>query len=139
NPIAEAARAQRNRILRTFGFTLTILVVLLVPFYLYARSRPVVPVPPVVRTPAPQLPAVQPATATALTVEQIRSVGAVTEPIKDVSPIAGQTPIALPTADVADARYAFLLLGYGGGGHDGAYLTDSMTVAIVDPNRKTLT
>jgi LCP family protein required for cell wall assembly len=38
-----------------------------------------------------------------------------------------------------DQRYAFLLLGYGGGGHDGAYLTDSMMVLIVDPTKKSLT
>lgn len=30
------------------------------------------------------------------------------------------------------------LLGYGGAGHDGAYLTDSMMVVIVDPHQKTL-
>jgi LCP family protein required for cell wall assembly len=37
-----------------------------------------------------------------------------------------------------DGRFAFLLLGYGGGGHDGAYLTDSMMVVIVDPSKKSL-
>ena len=46
---------------------------------------------------------------------------------------------ALPARQPSDPRYAFLLLGYGGGGHDGAYLTDSMMVVIVDPAQKTLT
>jgi LCP family protein required for cell wall assembly len=45
----------------------------------------------------------------------------------------------VPGKQTSDPRYAFLLLGYGGGGHDGAYLTDSMMVVIVDPNQKTLT
>jgi LCP family protein required for cell wall assembly len=30
-------------------------------------------------------------------------------------------------------------MGYGGGSHDGAYLTDSMMVVVVDPTNKTLT
>jgi len=34
--------------------------------------------------------------------------------------------------------FAVLLLGYGGGGHDGALLTDAMMVAIADPDRKTV-
>jgi LCP family protein required for cell wall assembly len=124
--------------LRTFGFALTILVILFVPFYFFARSR-VVPIQSIVQTPSVKLPPALLATATPSIEDKVRSVGAVTEPIKDASPSAGQTPIALPTANVADSRYAFLLLGYGGGGHDGAYLTDSMMVVIVDPTRKTMT
>ena len=34
--------------------------------------------------------------------------------------------------------YTILLLGYGGGNHDGAYLTDSMMVARVDLKKKTV-
>jgi len=45
----------------------------------------------------------------------------------------------IPTRQASDPRFAFLLMGYGGGGHDGAYLTDSMMVVIVDPSRKSLT
>ncbi len=45
----------------------------------------------------------------------------------------------LPAKQPSDPRFAFLLMGYGGGGHDGAYLTDSMMVVIVDPSEKTLT
>ncbi len=44
----------------------------------------------------------------------------------------------LPTKQASDPRFAFLLMGYGGAGHDGAYLTDSMMVVIVDPSQKTL-
>ena len=45
----------------------------------------------------------------------------------------------VPSKAPSDPRYAFLLLGYGGGGHDGAYLTDSIMAVIVDPTHKTLT
>ncbi len=48
-------------------------------------------------------------------------------------------PLAAPTEAANETRYAFLLLGYGGSGHDGAYLSDSMMVVVVDPDRKTLT
>jgi LCP family protein required for cell wall assembly len=53
--------------------------------------------------------------------------------------VPSPTAPSAATATPADDRYAFLLLGYGGGGHDGAYLTDSMMVVIVDPSQKTLT
>lgn len=46
--------------------------------------------------------------------------------------------LGLPSKQASDPRFAFLLMGYGGTGHDGAYLTDSMIVAIVDPNQKTI-
>ena len=45
----------------------------------------------------------------------------------------------VPSKQPSDPRFAFLLMGYGGDGHDGAYLTDSMMVVIVDPTKKTLT
>lgn len=48
-------------------------------------------------------------------------------------------PAAIPARVPADPRFAFLLLGYGGARHDGAFLTDSMMVAIADPDQKTLT
>jgi LCP family protein required for cell wall assembly len=56
-----------------------------------------------------------------------------------VAPTPTLTPRPAPSPTPVDQRYAFLLLGYGGGGHDGAYLTDSMMVVIVDPTKKTLT
>jgi polyisoprenyl-teichoic acid--peptidoglycan teichoic acid transferase len=49
------------------------------------------------------------------------------------------TPVAVPSPTTGDARFAILLMGYGGGGHDGAYLTDSMMVIVVDPAHTTLT
>ncbi len=55
------------------------------------------------------------------------------------TPRADQTPAAVPTAAAGDERYAVLLMGYGGAGHDGAYLTDSLMVVIVDPAHLTLT
>jgi LCP family protein required for cell wall assembly len=52
---------------------------------------------------------------------------------------ASRASAAVPAEVTNDPRYAFLLLGYGGAGHDGAYLTDSMMVVIVDPDQKSLT
>jgi LCP family protein required for cell wall assembly len=52
---------------------------------------------------------------------------------------ASRANAAVPVEVTNDPRYAFLLLGYGGAGHDGAYLTDSMMIVIVDPDQKTLT
>jgi polyisoprenyl-teichoic acid--peptidoglycan teichoic acid transferase len=49
----------------------------------------------------------------------------------------GITPV--PTKTASDQRWAFLLLGYGGEGHDGGYLTDSIMVAIMDPAKKSVT
>ena len=60
----------------------------------------------------------------------------------DTTSVVGQLPpssLQLPKKEAADPRYAFLLLGYGGGGHEGAYLSDSMMVIIVDPAQKTMT
>jgi LCP family protein required for cell wall assembly len=59
--------------------------------------------------------------------------------VLDLTPTSLQVPAAIPTAGANESRFAFLLLGYGGGGHDGAYLTDSMMVVVVDPAGKTLT
>ncbi|MBI2954649.1 MAG: LCP family protein [Chloroflexi bacterium] len=63
------------------------------------------------------------------------------EPVTDAdSVVTNGSPeqLDVPSKDVADPRIGFVLLGYGGGGHDGAYLTDSMMVVIADPRQKTL-
>jgi LCP family protein required for cell wall assembly len=57
----------------------------------------------------------------------------------DPSPAPVSIAEATPTATLSGDPYAVLLLGYGGAGHDGAYLTDSLMVVIVDPTRKSLT
>ncbi|MCL4465918.1 MAG: LCP family protein [Chloroflexi bacterium] len=60
----------------------------------------------------------------------------------DTSSVVATAPadtVPLPQKAASDPRYAFLLMGYGGGGHEGAYLSDSMMVVIVDPSQKTLT
>jgi len=62
--------------------------------------------------------------------------GADTASVLDGNPEAA---VGVPGKEASDPRYAFLLLGYGGGGHDGAYLTDSIMAVIVDPTQKTLT
>jgi polyisoprenyl-teichoic acid--peptidoglycan teichoic acid transferase len=58
-------------------------------------------------------------------------------PVTSVAP-SGSAPSDVPAPQPSDSRFAFLLMGYGGTGHDGAYLTDSMMVAIVDPARKSV-
>lgn len=45
------------------------------------------------------------------------------------------TPTATPTPDPL-ASYSILLLGYGGGAHDGGLLTDSIMIAKIDPRTK---
>jgi len=68
-----------------------------------------------------------------------KKAGADTQSVVDTS--STPVPAALPTASAAgtEGRYAFLLLGFGGGNHDGAYLSDSIMVVIVDPAQKSLT
>ena len=64
-----------------------------------------------------------------------------TQPGAAVNSSGGAAPpaaLGLPAKQASDPRFAFLLMGYGGAGHDGAYLTDSMIVAIVDPNQKSI-
>jgi len=45
------------------------------------------------------------------------------------------SPTATPTPDPL-APYAFLLMGYGGGGHEGGLLTDSMMVVRIEPRNQ---
>ncbi|MGH2459847.1 MAG: LCP family protein, partial [Chloroflexota bacterium] len=59
--------------------------------------------------------------------------------VVDSTPPAFQTPKPVPTVSIGDQRFAIVLLGYGGSNHDGAYLTDSIMVVIVDPRQKSLT
>src|SRR5262249_20884040 len=51
---------------------------------------------------------------------------------------ASATEVAVPEDSPAGERFAFLLMGYGGGRHEGGFLTDSMMIVIVDPARRTL-
>ncbi len=50
--------------------------------------------------------------------------------------VATATP--RPTTSPVGGEFAIVLLGYGGGGHDGADLSDSIMVVIVNPARQTL-
>lgn len=63
------------------------------------------------------------------------------DPLRDVQIMP---PAATPTTGVAGMfargeRTNILLLGYGGTGHDGAYLTDSLMVASIDPRSGVVT
>lgn len=71
--------------------------------------------------------------------KQEKRVGAEANSVADTTPVAESAGAAVPPASAEDSRYAFLLMGYGGGSHDGAYLTDSMMVVIVDTTHKSLT
>jgi LCP family protein required for cell wall assembly len=56
-----------------------------------------------------------------------------------ISQSPGQpSPIPTPTPD-PNRDFGVLLLGYGGGGHEGGYLTDTMILAYVQPKKEKLT
>lgn len=121
---ATGRRALRGRLIRSVLLSLAITPFVLGGFYLVSvafLSRPSAGLPP--QDPLSEA-------------EHERKVGA------ETTSVVGQAPadeVALPSQTPADPRWAFLLLGYGGGSHDGAYLTDSMMLAIADPTEKTLT
>ena len=56
---------------------------------------------------------------------------------KPVEPISIVPPTATPTPD-PDRDFSVLLLGYAGGKHDGAGLTDSMILATIQPKKERL-
>ena len=62
-----------------------------------------------------------------------------TTPVAQATPATDLSVQATPVPLGNGSRFAVLLLGYGGPGHDGPYLTDSIMVVIVDPAEKTLT
>jgi LCP family protein required for cell wall assembly len=117
-----------------------VLALVLVPFYLFTPVRNVVQAVVARPTPALILRSPTPTAAPAATHVVANTTAEPTTPIPADTPAAAtQTPVPLPTSAAGDSRFAIVLLGYGGGGHDGAYLTDSIMVAIVDPDKKTLT
>ena len=61
-------------------------------------------------------------------------------PVTPTAPVAMAARPEQPTSGPSPtgSGFAVLLLGYGGGEHDGALLTDAMMVAIADPDRKTI-
>jgi len=126
----------RDRALFLAIGTMLLAVVLLIPAYALTPAHELIGrllAGPVAAGKAPRRPAPTPGTTVVppLTVQPLTP----TPP----TPTVLATPVGLATAAAGDQRVAFLLLGYGGGNHDGAYLTDSMMVVIADPTHKTLT
>lgn len=126
----KSTRTRRNdRIVWSAVLGILVLMLGLIPLYFLATSRRPSQTnlshsgPPVVKDNTP----VHPPPTT------------VGETVVDPTPLALQTPEPIPTVSLGDQRFAVLLLGYGGGGHDGTYLTDSIMVVIVDPVQKTMT
>jgi len=57
--------------------------------------------------------------------------------VKNTQPHSASSQTPFPSQPVPkDAPFNILLLGYGGGNHDGAHLTDSMIILSVDPKNK---
>jgi LCP family protein required for cell wall assembly len=150
HPLDVTKRERRGRTVSLAVLVLTLLGLLMVPVLLLSCGResrtPIssVPAPPVVTGPilvsGSPTPAGPGGTAMPTPVANDPRVPTGNATPAQSTPLSVlETPAPLPTSNGADARYAFLLLGYGGGGHDGAYLTDSLMVAIVDPARKTVT
>jgi hypothetical protein len=131
--------ASRMQIVRTTLVGLAIYGLGLVPFYFLT---PVHDALPKLLNPSAQINAAEPnapaARPTPSKAEVQKKVGA--ESVSIAAPTAedAQDAVAPPLETSSDSRYAFLLLGYGGGGHEGAYLSDSMIVVIVDPDHKSL-
>jgi len=135
---------RRDRVFRSAVLGLVTYAIGLVPFYFLTPVHQAVqtvlvqPTAVVVRAPAPAPPTPPLPTPTLSQSDRQKKAGADTLPVVDSTPKAQATPVPSPTAVPTDPRYAFLLLGYGGAGHDGAYLTDSMMLVVVDPAQKTL-
>src|SRR5690242_2631646 len=127
-----------DRVILISTVAIVVLAIGLVPFYLFTPAHDVVraiitrPLPPSVARGVPT------STPSPVAVAQVNP-QAVATSVPEATSATPRTPVPLPTTSVGDTRFAFVLLGYGGGGHDGAYLTDSIMVTIVDPEKKTLT
>lgn len=119
-----------DRLVWLVALGILVLVLGLIPLYVLASSRRPSPTshpsPPKTEVAS----GVSPATPESTIVAQS---------VVDSTPVALQTPKPVPTVSVGDQRFAVVLLGYGGANHDGAYLTDSIMVVIVDPSQKSLT
>ncbi len=140
-PSSRAPEPRQDRITWLAVVATLILALGLIPFYLLtpvheAFQRRPAPSPP---TPLSRPTVAGPATPTTAPARSATAVRVIATPVPDTAPPAVETPIPLPTSAAGDARFAFLLLGYGGGNHEGSDLTDSLMVVIVDPERKALT
>ncbi|HLH73376.1 MAG TPA: LCP family protein [Chloroflexota bacterium] len=133
-PSAPTPGQRPDRVIRSAVLALLVYALGIIPFYFLTPVHQVVgglfaqPMPPI-GSPTPF----------SSVGEETKKAGADAPSIVATPAPVPQTPVPLPTTSANDARFAFLLMGYGGGSHPGGYLTDSMMVVIVDPSRKTLT
>lgn len=67
---------------------------------------------------------------------QLSSLGSLSSVLSQVQPTAQPTPVPTPEPPKS---LSVLLMGYGGGGHDGGKLTDSIIIAHVNPITKLIT
>lgn len=133
-----ASGLRRDRVVRSAFLGLLVYALGMIPFYfltpvhdslraVFAQPDPAAFLVPI---PAPPTPS---------GVDLQKKAGADTPSQVDSTPLPAVMPTPAPTQVAGDSRFAFLLLGYGGGSHAGGYLTDSVMVVIVDPNHKTMT
>jgi len=131
---------RQTRIVRSALLGLLTYALGLIPFYFLTPVHQAVPivlsdVENLIVPPAPVPLELVPAVLTPTPVPAKKIGADVPSVVDSASPV----PVTVPSSNlVGSSRFAFLLLGYGGGTHPGAYLTDSMMVVIVDPTKKTL-
>ena len=126
---------RRDRIVRSACLGLLTYALGLIPFYFFTPVH--ASVETLLARPMPT--AVRSATPTPSTAQREKNAGAELPSLVDTTPLPVASATPVPTPVPGDSRFAFLLLGYGGGNHQGGYLTDSVMVVIADPNHKTIT
>ena len=139
-PMAPRRASRGSTVLRSSLLVLAVYALGLIPFYFLTPVHDTLPrlLFPVSETGsiAPGLSIARPNPSKS---EVKQKVGADSASVAAPTAVNAQAAAAVPADAANDPRYAFVLLGYGGAGHDGAYLSDSMIVVIVDADRKTLT
>ena len=126
-------RMRQTRIVRSALLGLLTYALGLIPFYFLTPVHQAVPlvfsdVATLIAGPAPGPLERAPPVLTPTPVPAKKIGAEVPSVVDSASPV----PVAVPSSDpVGSSRFAFLLMGYGGGTHPGAYLTDSDRKSVV--------